>query len=144
MAKFQTKIIRSKARFVVTGYKPEQMASLGQSLIDYAIKPRLARAEDIYDAPAPALKPNYAKFKQRRSPPAIRNWQLTGRLLRSMKVLRAAQNKAVIGFTDAATNLRAFLNNRRARQFGVSPKDRQILVQALRRLDSPISITKVA
>jgi hypothetical protein len=167
VAKFKTRIVR-KARFVVTQYTPEQMISLGQSLIDDGIKARLARAEDVYDAAAPPLTDGsrktrysvsgqknvtynsrgYASYKRRfklnngasvssfdpmnpRAHGEVRDWHLTGRTLRAMRVLSASAGKAVIGFSDPVANMRAVINNRRHRQFGVSPKDQQILLRKL-------------
>ncbi len=134
---FQIKITR--ARFHVSGYSPQQMVAIGQALISRGIVPRVRAGGTVADSPAPALRPGYARFKERRGVPAIRNWTLTGRTLRSLKVLRASANRAVIGFTDALTNLRAVLNNRRARQFGVSPADRNVVAQEIQAQDSPVS-----
>lgn len=145
MAKFQTVVKR--ARFVVNGYSPEQMIVLGTALRDSIVE-RIVRAEDVYDAPAKPLSSKgkhggYAAWKAKKAPPAERNWKYTGRTLRSMKVLSAAANRAVIGFTDAEANRRAFFNNRRVRQFDVSPRNRQAVAAALKTLGSFVQV-KVA
>lgn len=134
MARFQTKI--RKARFEYTGYSPEQMVTAATALRD-SIERRILMGLDLGDAPAPPLKPSYLKYKQRRGNP-IRDWKLTGRTLRSMKVLSAQVNKAIIGFTDDVANRRAYFNNLRWRQFGVSPKDQSALKRILAALGSPI------
>lgn len=139
-SRFQTKIIKRRVRIDVVGVQPDAIIRIGNALTGSIIE-RLLRAEDVHDAPAPPLKARivngkdtgYAGRKARKAPPAIRNWRFTGRTHRSMKVLRAEINKGVIGFTDAVTNRRAYLNNRRWRQFGVSPRDREALVNAIRR-----------
>jgi hypothetical protein len=137
MAKrFQT--VKRRARFSVAGYSANQMELIGQSVRD-DIEQRILSARDVNDSPTPPLKNGargngYASQKARKAPPAIRNWKFTGRTLRSMKVLSAAPNQAKIGFTDAVANKRAFYNNRRWRQFGVSPGNRKALVQALRQV----------
>jgi len=133
---FETKI--RKARFVVAGYSAEQMVQMGNGLIEEAIRPRIRSGHTVQDAPAPALSAKYAKRKIRAGKQPIRDWTLTGRTLRSMKVLTAGPNRAVIGLTDAETNRRAFFNNRRSQQFGVSPNDRGKLPRIVARLDSPI------
>lgn len=145
MARFQTKIKR--ARFTVPGYSPDQMVMLGNALRD-SIEQRILRAEDVYDGAAQPLsskgkRGGYAAWKSKKAPPAERNWRYTGRTLRSMKVLSVATNRAVIGFTDAEANKRAAINNRRWRQFGVSPRNRQAVALALRALNRPVQV-KVA
>lgn len=122
---FETKF--RKVRFVGNGYTPAQMTQVGNGLIVRGIVPRIQAGRTVDDSQAPPLRPAYAKAKARLHPPAVRNWTFTGRTLRSLKVLTAAENRAEIRFTDAETNKRAFINNRRSRQFGVSNADRTIL-----------------
>ena len=146
MARFQTKIRR--ARFVVVGYSPEQMLVPGNALRD-SIEQRILRAEDAYDAPAKPLSSKgkyggYAAWKAKKAPPAERNWKFRGRTLRSMKVLAVAANRAVIGFTDPESNRVAYYNNRRVRQFGVSPRNRQAVALAFASLRNPIQVRQVA
>ena len=129
MVKYQPRVIKS--RFVQTGgFSPAQMNDIASGLLNRGIKPRITSALTVDDAPAPPLKPAYREQKQKHWPPAIRNWIKTGRTMRSLVVLTISQNKAVIGFVDRLTNFRAFINNRRARQFGVSPKDQVVLLNA--------------
>lgn len=127
--RFQTRI--SKARFTATVFTPQVMQAIAEP-VALAIRQRISAGMDAQDQPAPPLKvkvgaknPNagYRGLKQRRGLKPIRDWTFTGRTLRSLKVLSAAANKAVIGFTDAVSNMRAAINNRRWRQFGLSPKD---------------------
>jgi len=113
-----------RARFAAPGFSADQMLTFGQALAA-DVKARILLAQDVNDQPAPTLKPGYAKFKNRKYPPAIRNWQLTGRTLRGLRCLRASQNLAIIGFSDPVAAQRAAINNRRALQFGVSPKNRE-------------------
>src|SRR5206468_5192437 len=101
MARFNPVIRR--ARVVVTGYSPEQMINFG-NVLNSSIGDRMDRGLDINDSPAPPLRPGYAKYKQRQGGSGIRDWKLTGRTRRSMKVLSAGQNHAVLGFTDDVTN----------------------------------------
>jgi hypothetical protein len=138
---FQTKIQR--ARFVTTGWTGTEMAKAADGLVRRGILPRLAAARTTADAPAPPLSETYAKRKIRKGAKPIRNWDFTGRLKRSMKVLSAGTNRAVIGFTDAETNARAYINNARVRQFGVSPADSRILGEEYGALPSPVKIVPI-
>ncbi len=131
---FKTQITR--ARFVVSPFTAEQMVEIGQLCVD-SIKARLARAENVYDQPAAPLKERrpgrgYKSYKSRKAPPAVRNWKLTGRTLRAMRVLRAKENRAVIGFSDPVAAMRAAINNRRERQFGVSPANWRDILAAVK------------
>ena len=128
----------SKARFVVSPFTPQQMVEIGQVCAD-SIKARLERAENVYDQPAKPLSEGrrgtgYKRYKSRKAPPAIRNWNLTGRTLRGMRVLRANENRAVIGFSDPVAAMRAAINNRRERQFGVSPANWKDIIAAVKRI----------
>ena len=128
--RFQTKITR--ARFVVSPFSSEQMAALGQTGVD-SIQARLERGQNVSDQPAAPLAKRYQAYKARRSPPAIRNWRLSGRTLGALRVLRANENRAVIGFSDPEAGRRAAINNRRERQFGLSPANWRDVLEAVRR-----------
>lgn len=138
---FETRIRR--VRFVTSGYSGEQMAAAGRGLITRGIVPRIQAGLTVGDAAAPPLSVGYAKTKARRAPPAVRNWTFSGRTLRSLKVLTAAPNKAVLGFTDAETNKRAAINNRRSRQFGVSGGDQRVLSEEFGKLPAPVRATQI-
>lgn len=132
MARFQTRVSR-KVRFVTGKVDPEIMKGLGEGLVE-SIQRRMSAALNVYDTPAAPLKPSYAKFKQRKYGTAVRDLFATGRTRRSMKVLSASPGRAVIGFTDAIANMRVAINNRRERQFGVSPDDRRGLMDPVRKI----------
>jgi hypothetical protein len=135
-SRFKTKV--SKARFVVSPFTAQQMVELGQVAVD-SIKARLERAENIYDQPAKPLSEGkrgtgYRRYKSRKAPPAIRSWKLTGRTLRGMNVLRANENRAVIGFSDPVAAMRAAINQKRERQFGLSPANWKDILRAVKRI----------
>jgi hypothetical protein len=144
---FQTKI--RKARLVYSGFSSEQMRQIGQSLLD-SIGARIRRAENVEDAPAKPLKPGrvtargqqtlgYPDYKARRGYNPVRDWisfiaNPRGRMktLAAMQVKEASENRVVIGFIDPKADMIAHLNQLRERQFGVSPKDRVVLIGAVR------------
>jgi hypothetical protein len=136
-----------------------------------SVKIRLSKALDAYDQPATPLKPNYAKTKERRHPPAIRNWSFSGQLLKAMQILSARKNQAVIGFVEKpysyatfsvdpvtgkkkfmqrmlksgiTTNSVAYINNNRVEQLGVSPRDGEVLVAAVLNEFNSATASKVA
>jgi hypothetical protein len=141
MPRFQT-IVR-RARFVYSPYAAIEMQGFAQVLAD-AIRARIQSGQNIYDQPAAPLKPGqpgrrgYPDYKSARGLQPIRDWTWSGHTLRCLKVLRANENRAEIGFLDEAAPWRkqtasqiAFWNNQRERQWGVSPRDRQALIAAI-------------
>jgi hypothetical protein len=107
--------------------------------------PASSTARNIYDQAAAPLKPGlpgrrrYPDYKAARGLQPIRDWTWSGHTLRGLKVLTANENRAAIGFLDeslpgrrlTASQIAAF-NNRREAQWGVSPRDRQAVLAALR------------
>jgi len=141
MARFQTVIRR--ARFVYSPYTADEMLGFGQLLAD-TIRARIESGQNIYDQAAAPLKPGrsgrrgYPDYKAARGLQPIRDWTWTGHTLRCLKVLTVNQNRAVIGFLDEAMPGRsqtasqiAFWNNQREHQWGVSPRDRAVVVAAM-------------
>lgn len=153
MARFKP-VVRRKARFHEPGLTADQMLRVGEALRK-SVFDRIRLGQDVNDRAAPPLtqtqrsnsktvdqqrlywiskgtRKTYAHYKVvKYGGKPIRDWWRTGRTLRSMKVLRAMKNQVVVGFTDAVSNARAFFNNRRWRQFGVSPRDREALAAAV-------------
>jgi hypothetical protein len=116
------------------------MQGFAQVLAD-AIRSRIESGQNIYDQAAAPLKPGeagrrgYPDYKVARGLQPIRDWTWTGHTLRCLKVLKVNQNRATIGFLDVTFPGRqqtasqiAFFNNNRERQWGVSPRDRGIVV----------------
>ena len=146
-------VVSRKARFSEPGLDAEQMLRIGEK-VRGSIYDRIRAALDVNDRPAPPLRQTmrsnfrdvrgqrlfsigasnrktYAHYKVTRyGGKPIRDWWRSGRTLRSLKVLRAAKNRVVIGFTDAVSNMRAFFNNRRWKQFGMSPRDKAVAQEA--------------
>ena len=145
---FQTKI--SRARFVLGPFTAEQMQSIGNVMLD-TISSRIRRGMNCNDAPAKPLKPGrgghrgYPDYKSGRGLQPIRDWFWRGRTMRSLAVKSVSENRAVIGFTDPQADRIAHFNNRREKQFGVSPKDRSVLGQVVRAVfRQVVSFRKVA
>ena len=132
---FQAKITR--ARFVLGPFTSEDMLTIGGVVVE-SIKDRLHKGLNINDQPAKPLKPGrngkrgYPDYKAARALQPFRDWFWTGRTLRSLKVKSASENRCVIGFVDPNADRIAHVNNIRERAFGISPKDRQAMVAAIR------------
>jgi hypothetical protein len=141
MPRFKTVVRR--ARFVSFGWNGPEMQQASDGLINRGILPRVRAGLTIDDNPAPPLNPKYAKRKAARGLVPIRDWTFSGRTLRSLKTISAALNRAVIWFTDTETRKRAFFNNRRARQFGVSNHDRAVLAEEFDKLPAPVRAVQI-
>ena len=132
---FQTKITR--ARFVVGPFSSEQMQTIAQVTLD-SVAARIHRGETVEDTPAKPLKPGrngkrgYPDYKLARGLQAIRDWTWRGLTMRSLKVKAANENRAIIGFIDPQADRIAHINNLRERQFGLSPRDREVLQRVVR------------
>lgn len=142
----------SKARFSLSPFSSEQMAKIGTQLAD-TIRKRIASGVNVNDTDAKPLKPGrnnkrgYPDYKIAHSLQPIRDWTWSGRTLRSMKVISVNQNRGVIGFTDLRSDRVAHVNNAQEKMFGISPKDAQVLrdaVYSLFRTDRVIDFRKVA
>lgn len=135
-----------------------------------SIKARIGRAVDINDNPAPPLKQNikipvkggllqtsalsrkfadrsYRALKVRKyGGKPIRDWWRTGGTMRSLLVLRAQPGEVKLGPSNEYARFRVMMNNRRWPQWGVSPTDRQVLVNSVRAVmaEAVKSTTKAA
>lgn len=133
----------SKARFALSRYSGQQMLSFGDALAE-SIKARISRGETIYDTPAPPLKEKYARYKLRRMGSGLRDWRYTGRTMRALRPLRANENRVVVGFSDPGVQVRVAVNNRRSRQFGMSPRDRSNIARVITSMKFVRVVRKVA
>lgn len=131
---FQAKITR--ARFVLGPFTAEDMLFIGNAVRD-SIAERIGKGLNVDDAPAKVLKPSrngrrgYPEYKLARGLAPIRDWFWTGRTMRSLKVKSATENRVLIGFVDPNADRIAHVNQLRERQFGISPKDRNVLNAAV-------------
>lgn len=148
---FQPKI--QKARFILGPFSAEQMQRIAQAGLN-SISARIRRGENCNDEPAKPLKPGrngrrgYPDYKMAHGLAPIRDWiGFRGKTMRSLKVKRVSENRATIGFTDPQSDMIAHINNRREKQFGISPKDRLAVNAAVLtelRRQSPVQFKKVA
>ena len=147
---FQSKITR--ARWVLGPFTSEDMEAIGNVLLE-SISRRILNGFNANDAPSKALKPGrsgkrgYPEYKTAHGLQPIRDWFLTGRTMRSLKVKSASENRVVIGFINSSADRVAHLNNLREKAFGVSPKDRLALnaiVLATLKRSRVISVRKAA
>jgi hypothetical protein len=113
------------------------MLSIGNVVLD-SIATRIHRGLTVDDVPAKELKPGrnghrgYPDYKSARGLQPFRDWFWTGRTMRSLKVKQVSENRCVIGFIDPNADTIAHMNNRRQKQFGVSPRDREALTAVVR------------
>ena len=147
--------ITSRKRFELTGYSASQMLDAGTFLRDTVMQ-RILQAQDLGDSPASPLKQpkgrvveiggkrgfmrGYPFQKTKKGKKPVRDWNYTGAMLAAMQVMTHRRNRAVIGFSDDLSNMKARINNMRWRQFGVSPKDRSALVAFMATLGTPIKV----
>lgn len=140
MAPYQTKIKR--ARFVVGPFSAEQMEGIGIVFLD-SMANRIKRGVNVNDAPSKALNPRYAKRKTGKGLQPIRDWTLTGRTMRSLKVKSVSENRGVIGFVDPVADTRAHFNNLRDRAFGAAPSDQKVLIAAVHETAKQARVVRV-
>jgi hypothetical protein len=145
-SKFQPKI--RKARFAVGPFTPQVMLAIGTA-VNADIGRRLDAGLDVEDRLAPPLKarvnsPNnsngvqiarrvyqdlgYKGRKLKKGLNPIRDWRFSGRTRRAMRVLTAGPGLSILGFSDPEAAKRAAINNRRWRQYGMSPMNKRVLL----------------
>ena len=149
---FKPKITR--ARFVYSGFSSEQMASLGDTVLK-AVSARIKSGQNCQDLPAKPLKPSrngkkgYPEQKSARGIAPIRNWispivwpRNRIKTMRALKVKTANENRVVIGFIDPKADQIAHINNRQEKMFGLSPKDREVLLETVNEMKHGAVVVK--
>jgi hypothetical protein len=127
---FTTKIVHRQ--ITLSPFSAQQMSDIGSVVLNSSIIPRIRRAETVADAPAPPLVARYAKRKIARGRAPIRDWYWRGLTLGSLKVKSASEDRVTIGPVNGQAQTILAAQNRRARQWGVSPKDYEALNAAVR------------
>ncbi len=95
-----------------------------------SVKNRILSGRDVNDQPVPALSRGYARAKQRRGLAPRRDWTFTGQLMNSIGIVQNSAGLS-IGFTNPVAVRKAAINNARVREWGVSPHDRENVVDAI-------------
>jgi hypothetical protein len=111
-----------KARFVALNFTGDRMAAIALPVVK-SVQDRIYAGLNASDQPAKPLKPGYAKQKVRKHRRPVRDLTLTGTMMRAMAVLSATNGQAVIGFLDARSNQKAYVNNSIELQFAMSPRN---------------------
>lgn len=104
-----------------------EQRDLGQFAIE-TMQRRIRGGIGINDQPAPPLSTSYAKAKQRRGLPAIRNLTYTGTMLNGLQIIETG-DRLRIGFPDPLQALKAGVNQERAPMIGLSRFDQQQIIR---------------
>jgi hypothetical protein len=133
------------------------MASLGDTVLK-AVSTRIKKGVNCEDNPAKPLKPGrngkpgYAEYKARRGIAAVRNWispiqwpKNRIKTMRALKVKAANENRVIIGFIDPKADRIAHINNMQEKMFGLSPKDREVLLDTVTEMKrGAVSVKRIA
>lgn len=126
---FVTKI--RHATLTWSPFTAEQMRGFGEIFVDSAIL-RIRSATTAADTPAPPLVPKYAQRKLSRGRQPIRDWMFRGATLAALQVKSASEDRATCGFTTQQAVQIVAAQQRRAVQWGASPKDMEKVYAAVR------------
>ena len=129
---FSTKITHK--RFSLLPFTPEDMKGIGDAVIK-SVQKRILAGIKVDDSQARPLKGDvksdkyipYAEQKVRKGLAGIRNWTWSGKTLKSMQVLSASEDKAVVGFVGDRANRIVAKMNQIDRMFGVAESDQRAL-----------------
>jgi hypothetical protein len=111
-------------RLTLSPFTSEQMTMIGESLLS-SVKTRLSLGLNTQDTAAPPLSTKYANRKMRMNRTPIRNLSWSGALMKSLRVKSASETGVTIGPINPLASLKLTVNNRRAKQWGISPKDQE-------------------
>jgi hypothetical protein len=126
---FVTKIRRASLTF--SPFTAEQMRGFGEIFVESAIL-RIRSATTAADSPAPPLVPKYAQRKLTRNRQPIRDWMFRSATLAALQVKSASEDRATCGFTTQQAVQIVAAQQRRAIQWGASPKDMAKVYAAVR------------
>lgn len=113
------------------------MARIGEAVVK-SISDRIHKGLNGNDQQAKPLKVSpksrkggYPVYKSQHGLQPFRDWTLSGRTLRGMKVLNVNENSGKIAFADRRSAIIAAVLNKQERAFTISPKDRDALTRAV-------------
>lgn len=123
------RIIREEGRKSTTELAKQQVKNQ---------KKRAAQTLGLNDSPMPSLSEPYRQRKQRQGRRPVRDLRLSGQLLKDLHAGPARKKGkgwvATISFRTARSTQIAVYNQARSPWFGVSPKDKQALLQTAQKL----------
>jgi hypothetical protein len=130
---------KNKIRFKPTPFSQESMQRIGQKFRDSIVE-RIERGENVSDSAAKPLKGDthddryipYAQQKLKKGLQGIRDLVKSGRTLKAIQVVRASATQGVIAANNPVADRILHKNNQIENMFGVSPKDRAVLQQAVK------------
>lgn len=132
----------SHARFAVGVFTSDQMLTLGNILAD-KVRTRIRQGLNVADLPSKPLKEKYARFKQIKGRNPERDWTMSGNTLRALQCLAANENRAVVGFNNPVAGRIAHWNNLKERAFGMSPRDSEVITEAVRAVARQSRVVRV-
>lgn len=118
------------------GLSGEAMNRVGQKTLA-SIKNRIHAGLTVEDVAAPPLKVKgkrggYPAYKTKEGLQGIRDLSLSGRMMNSLVVLSANNGSFALGSNDDKLDMVLQMNQRISVQWGLSPKDREVMQQAVR------------
>jgi flagellar motor switch protein FliG len=127
----------TKSRFVYSPFTNDAMLRIGTALRNSIVE-RMGRGENVNDQAAKPLKgvtkdkyEPYATQKTNKGLQGIRDLIYSGRTAKAIQVTRVNQNGGIISANNPVADRILSKNNRIEKMFGVSPKDREALYQAV-------------
>jgi hypothetical protein len=124
-------------RFVFRPLSTEQWNTIGKRVIAEAVRPRIANAINVDDAPAKPLKPGrngkrgYPDYKAAHGRQPIRDLFNRGLTMRSLRVIQARANQVRIGFDNPQAAKIAAINQIREPMFWFSPADTTKIIKIM-------------
>ncbi|MCW5982697.1 MAG: hypothetical protein KIT09_31705 [Bryobacteraceae bacterium] len=114
-------------------FRQTQMLKIGTVGVA-ALKNRLAAAQGPSDAPAKPLRKRYAIQKTKLGLGNRRNLSFSGAMLRNLQVRTVSENKSRAGLSTRKDRIKAWANQKIEPWLVFSPKNRQAVKEATRRL----------
>ena len=118
--------------------RQEQMFKIGNVGVA-AVKNRLAAAQGPEDGAAKPLTKRYAIWKTKLGKGNRRNLMFTGDMLRNFQVRTVSENKAKASNSTRKDRIKAWANQKREEWVAFSPKNREAVHQAARRILAEIA-----
>lgn len=121
MPRFEIKIAH-EPNIKVPTFSEQQMTEIGNYAIQ-VMKERTLSSTDVFDRPAKPLQPKYAKRKEKKGLPPVRDIKFTGVTQTSIKVLDADESHVKVGFSNSVAFRKALFNQNIDPWFGLSGHD---------------------